>query len=164
MRTYTDPAKKPRSLGLRTTNSRPSIPYFSLVLLCACFTFGAVGLAGQSTNNKFVGSETCQSCHDEAYSTVADSAHNKLFAAKQEEKRGCEACHGPGQAHVDGNGDASKIFRFTDARSAAVRARCGVCHESLSSDTHGQSSANCLSCHSVHRFTQKKFLLIKPAP
>ena len=94
---------------------------------------------------------------------MADSAHKKLFTESQQEKQGCEACHGPGQAHVDGNGDASKIFRFTDARANTVRARCGSCHEDLSAETHGHSSVQCLSCHSVHHFTQKKFLLIKPA-
>ena len=136
----------------------PPVP--SLVFLVSLLCLGTFA-ADHAKPAGYVGSETCKSCHDEAYTSLSESAHKKLFTESKPEKQGCEACHGPGQAHVDGNGDASKIFRFTDARAPQVRARCGACHESLSVDSHTNSSASCLSCHSPHHYQQKKFLLLK---
>ena len=40
----------------------------------------------------------------------------------------CESCHGPGKAHVDGGGDASKIFQFTKATPKQVEQKCLSCH------------------------------------
>lgn len=107
----------------------------------------------------YVGAETCKSCHDEEYASVSATAHKELFAEREVKKQGCEACHGPGQAHLDGNGDASKIFRFSDARLAAVRTRCGACHQDLSGEAHTQRQTSCLKCHSIHQAKPKDFLL-----
>ncbi|HEY7096526.1 MAG TPA: hypothetical protein VH437_07375 [Terriglobales bacterium] len=115
--------------------------------------------AAASVPAGFVGSEKCRACHDEEYASIAGSPHKKLLEASQPEKQGCEACHGPGQAHMDGNGDASKIFRFTGARTLTVRARCGTCHKDLSDATHSRQQDSCLSCHSAHHAQEKELLL-----
>ena len=120
------------------------------------------GLPAQEKPAGYVGAETCKSCHDETFPSVLESAHQKLFAETRPEKQGCEACHGPGRAHVDGNGDPDKIFRFTDARPAAVRSHCATCHQDLSGDQHARPQTSCLSCHSVHHYQQKEFLLRTP--
>jgi hypothetical protein len=127
-------------------------------LLCA-----SLSLVAQGRPSGYVGAETCKPCHDELYPSLLDSAHQKLFAETKPEKQGCEACHGPGKAHIDGNGDAAKIFRFIDARTPAVRSHCAVCHQDLSGDQHAHPQASCLTCHSVHHYQQKEFLLLNPA-
>jgi hypothetical protein len=37
-----------------------------------------------------------------------------------------------------------------------------VCHRDLSGDQHAQPQASCLTCHSVHHYQQKEFLLLNP--
>lgn len=107
----------------------------------------------------YVGSDTCQPCHDDIYKSVEDSAHGALLESRQSGNRGCESCHGPGSAHVNGNGDAGKIFRFTDAPPQTVRGRCGECHAVLMAEDANHRSRSCLDCHSAHHPQQQKFLL-----
>ncbi len=40
----------------------------------------------------------------------------------------CESCHGPGKAHVESGGVASKIFQFTKATPKQVEKKCLSCH------------------------------------
>jgi hypothetical protein len=134
------------------------LPILAALLGATC------GLAAQEKPTGYVGAETCKSCHDELFPIVMDSAHQKLFSEAKPEKQGCESCHGPGRAHIDGNGDPAKIFRFTDARPPAVRSHCAACHRDLSGDQHAHPQASCLACHSVHHYEEKQFLLRNPPP
>jgi predicted CXXCH cytochrome family protein len=140
-----------------------------LVLSLLLFTFATALTPAQksSTSNAsaspgaslYVGSDACQGCHDDMDKTVAESAHQKLLEGKEPSPPGCESCHGPGATHVDGNGDTSKILRFQGAPAEVVRARCETCHQSLIEEDGGHRQLSCLSCHSVHHYRQKKFIL-----
>src|SRR5215475_2843360 len=83
----------------------------------------------------YVGSDTCKTFHDEIYAGFQQTPHfattmdSKLDAHKGVEWHGCEACHGPGKAHVDGGGDKSKIFTFKDATPQQTSSRCLRCHQ-----------------------------------
>jgi hypothetical protein len=66
-------------------------------------------------------SKNCAGCH----MTYFDPARKTIAEAGV----GCEACHGPGGFHVDGDGDASKIVlpaRLSSERSAMICASCHV--------------------------------------
>src|SRR5271163_1798304 len=70
----------------------------------------------------YVGSETCKTCHEDMpvkgfFRHFEDSPHfvTTLDTKKGPEWNGCEGCHGPGKAHVDGGGDKTKIFTFREA-------------------------------------------------
>ena len=58
-----------------------------------------------AATSKFVGSETCATCHEETAKGFAENPHSKL--ALQHGKSGvtCEGCHGAGKEHVDGGAD-----------------------------------------------------------
>ena len=133
-----------------------------LFAILACLTGISLGIAAQEKPAGYVGAETCKPCHDELFSPVLESSHHKLFTESKPEKQGCEACHGPGRAHIDGNGDPAKIFRFTDARTPVVRSHCAACHQDLGGEQHSRPQASCLSCHSVHHYQEKQFLLLNP--
>lgn len=125
----------------------------------------------------YVGSEVCKTCHEDMpskgfFKTYEDSPHfvTTLDTRKGPEWHGCEACHGPGKAHVDGGGDKSKIFVFKEASAAEITATCLDCHaggtehaHALNS-VHSQNGVSCIACHSPHHAQTKEFLLIKPQP
>jgi len=112
---------------------------------------------------RYAGSETCQACHDELHASFQNTAHARLLRNARAERNGCEACHGPGQIHVDNNGDRSKIVTYTDMPKKVVRQRCGLCHEVSADKPHVAKGVGCLDCHSMHHFQENKALLVLPA-
>src|SRR3954453_225566 len=62
----------------------------------------------------YVGTETCKACHEDKNNNFAHTPHDKLEneASWKGKVVGCEACHGPGRAHVEAGGDKSLIRTF----------------------------------------------------
>jgi len=151
--------------------SKMKLLYLFLLVLC----FQALSPVCQASRHKpknnpaptvsrsYVGSDTCIACHDDQSTTLEKTAHQKLLVEKDPAKNGCEACHGPGSEHVNGNGDAEKIFRFQGATPGDVNSHCGACHAALQEE-HGHKQVSCLSCHSVHHASEAKAILVKSTP
>src|SRR5580704_12456383 len=125
----------------------------------------------------YVGSETCKTCHEDMpskdfFKNYESSPHyaTTLDTKKGPEWHGCEACHGPGKAHVDGGGDKTKIFTFKNASAQEISARCMSCHAggpqhmNAINSIHTQNGVSCISCHSPHMPQTKEFLLAKAQP
>jgi DmsE family decaheme c-type cytochrome len=131
----------------------------------------AAGSAG------YVGSEVCKTCHEDVptkgfYQRFEQSPHfvTTLNTKKGPEWHGCEACHGPGAAHVAGGGDVTKIFTFKDASTKEISARCMTCHAggpqhmNAVNSIHAAADVSCISCHSPHHAETTEFLLTKSQP
>ena len=111
-----------------------------------------------AVDSTYVGSDTCATCHEEIAKGVERTPHYqmKFQSHKKDEATGCESCHGPGAAHVEGGGDKSKIFTFIGAKSEEITKRCLTCHEAkpeqrqFMRSTHNENGVSCTSCHSVH--------------
>jgi DmsE family decaheme c-type cytochrome len=125
----------------------------------------------------FVGSETCKTCHADMpskdfFNHFEASPHfvTTLDSKKGPQWQGCEGCHGPGKAHVDGGGDKTKIFTFKNASAQEINARCMSCHAggpqhmNAINSIHTQNNVSCISCHSPHMPQTKEFLLAKAQP
>jgi DmsE family decaheme c-type cytochrome len=125
----------------------------------------------------YVGSETCKTCHQDMpskdfFKNYEGSPHfvTTLDTKKGPEWQGCEACHGPGKAHVDGGGDKSKIFTFKNASAREINARCLDCHSggpqhmNAINSEHSKNDVSCISCHSPHHAKEAEFLLVKSQP
>ena len=136
----------------------------------------AASVAWQATlaapADQYVGAATCRSCHKPESTEYMKTAHasagtlaGKPFVA------GCEACHGPGKAHVDAMqgaaGDDAKIaaalkqhaiygFHGSPDQNAAV---CLTCHITSRNQAFFHQSAHlahgvaCETCHSAHLVT-----------
>src|SRR4051794_10383592 len=108
---------------------------FAAILLLNGFALSASGKAEPKkpavavAASEYVGSETCKSCHEESFKNFEATPHWKTTFGHYEGGQGCEACHGPGKAHVEGGGDTSKIFKFAGADPAEASKRCLSCHE-----------------------------------
>ena len=124
----------------------------------------------------YVGSDTCQGCHQELYDSFATTPHfvttmeGRLDAKKGPQWHGCEACHGPGKEHVDGGGDKSKIFTFKDATPQETSSRCLRCHQyteeqgNYDRSIHLASGVGCMDCHSPHHAKESQFLMRERSP
>jgi DmsE family decaheme c-type cytochrome len=128
----------------------------------------ATGNAGA----QYVGSETCQACHDEIYKKFNASPH---WLTTKETKmthgaHGCESCHGPGSAHVEGGGDKTKIFNFKTAKPEDISSKCLTCHEASTEQrqflhsAHNINGVSCINCHSIHQAKREYLLTSKQTP
>jgi DmsE family decaheme c-type cytochrome len=105
---------------------------------------------------EYVGDETCATCHAEISEAFPKTVHGgKAYAERT--SLGCEHCHGPGQAHVDSNGDVTLIRSFKRMKASEASDLCLQCHEKglqthWKGSVHDQRELGCVSCHSVHSF------------
>lgn len=94
----------------------------------------------------YAGAQACGDCHDDIYETKADSYHKGVS---------CEACHGPGAAHVE-EPDENLLF------APRGRGYCPLCHGYNPSRPSGfpqilpaqhNPGKPCMSCHDPHNPT-----------
>lgn len=112
---------------------------------------------------KFVGRETCASCHAEADAAFDKTFHGRKAKSDPRLSKACESCHGPGSEHVDGGGDKSKILNPKNMAPEAVAQSCMTCHKDKSlmmwkTGPHATADVSCLTCHSVHKGSGNKSL------
>jgi DmsE family decaheme c-type cytochrome len=149
----------------------------AVLLLLAGAAWAGNGTAGPSPTAPvigYVGADTCKSCHEDLYKQFESTPHYKTLLDTRggAPHQGCEACHGGGEAHVNGGGDVSKIFRFKQATAKVASDRCLECHNRDDARTNFRRSAHhaaqvaCTDCHSVHKPRSEggQFLLAKAQP
>jgi DmsE family decaheme c-type cytochrome len=104
----------------------------------------------------YVGEETCLTCHEDHKKGYHGSPHARAANLRTPAaKQGCESCHGPGQAHVDGGGDKTKIKNPATISLRDANAICQSCHnrsthDSFAGGKHDSRNVGCVTCHSVH--------------
>jgi DmsE family decaheme c-type cytochrome len=109
----------------------------------------------------YVGMDTCMTCHEDMAKAFKRTPH-------AENLQGCEGCHGPGQAHVDGGGDKTKIRNFKSLSAVDSSATCMECHNKGNQkhwmgSTHDSRNIACVTCHDPHPKAEvPKALLRKP--
>ncbi len=116
----------------------------------------------------YVGSETCTTCHGDLSKEFASNPHTRLALMHGGKGVTCESCHGPGKAHVESGGVATKIFQFTKATPKQVDKKCLACHvgehPNFERTAHGEALVSCTSCHSVHKFEAQTVMLKTKQP
>jgi DmsE family decaheme c-type cytochrome len=128
---------------------------------------GALSAQTAAPENKFIGSEVCQACHPDVWLGFNRNPHFKSIASgkKAPEETGCEGCHGPGDLHVKGMGDKSKIVRFPELPPNKVLDECLRCHAKdfgkmyIRRSSHSTGEVSCISCHSIHKSPEPQYLL-----
>jgi DmsE family decaheme c-type cytochrome len=148
-----------------------------LLLIASALALPAAGQEKKASpaggaESTYVGAETCKTCHEDIYKGWESSPHWKttLDSHADKSKHGCEACHGPGSAHMEGGGDKTKIFTFKDASTKEISSRCLSCHQSGTehrkaiNSLHAQNGVSCISCHSPHHPKTSEFLLSQKQP
>ncbi len=96
----------------------------------------------------YAGMDACVVCHEDSAKTFQRTPHAG-------NAQGCEGCHGPGQAHVDGGGDKTKIRIFKTLSPVDSSATCMECHNKgdqkhWMGSTHDSRNIACVACHDPH--------------
>lgn len=117
--------------------------------------------------NDYVGSDTCITCHDSEGKSLAKTEHARAANPRTPMgKQGCESCHGPGKAHVEGDGDITKIRVFPKTAPREASQVCMSCHNRgdhafFQGSMHDSRNVSCVTCHSVHDPKSEKAQLKK---
>jgi DmsE family decaheme c-type cytochrome len=110
----------------------------------------------------YVGEETCLTCHEDMKKGYHGSPHSRAKNPRTPAgAQGCESCHGPGQAHVEGGGDKTKI---KNPRALSPRDASEIClschnrteHANFAGGKHDSRNVSCVTCHGVHDFKSEK--------
>ncbi|RCK80759.1 MAG: Multihem cytochrome c [Candidatus Ozemobacter sibiricus] len=122
-----------------------------LAVSAASLALGGSPTAGPG----FMSRTACLKCHKGQ--AMKDTVHARLpVGTLRLDKLECEACHGPGEAHVVESGVKEKIVRRPAAR--VVKDLCLACHPkdradlaAWKRDAHYQHpDLDCLTCHDIH--------------
>jgi DmsE family decaheme c-type cytochrome len=130
---------------------------------------GAAPASEPATTAKYVGSETCKTCHEDLYKSWETTPHWKI-TYRHTNNQGCESCHGPGSQHVESGGQTPPLYVFGKMSVKQINERCLSCHEAgkeqmnFEHSTHAENGLSCTSCHSPHHAVEAQTLLVKPEP
>jgi DmsE family decaheme c-type cytochrome len=124
-------------------------------------------VAADQDQSKYVGAETCKTCHEDIYNSFEKTPHWKTTydSRRGAAFQGCEACHGPGADHVNGGGDKTKIFTFKNVDPEKISERCLTCHvygeehSNFDRSAHNTNNVTCIDCHSPHHAKESQYLL-----
>ncbi len=127
------------------------------------------GASGPPAGAQYVGADTCKTCHEDIYTKHFEGTPH-FSLTKGGGKHGCEDCHGPGSAHVEGGGDVSKIISFKSLNAAASSKICLRCHSASEEHAnflrspHLLNNVGCTTCHSPHNAKIQRSLLKEAQP
>lgn len=119
---------------------------------------------------EYVGSTTCQGCHEDIYNAFQKNPHQVVETDKKRgfENNACESCHGPGSKHAESM-NAADIRQPAKLKPAQADAICLKCHLNQPthvgriSSSHARNQVACVSCHSIHKNGPNGLVARKPA-
>jgi len=105
----------------------------------------------------YVGSDACKDCHEDQFKVFSHTSHAQLtkIGSWKNKVTGCEACHGPGKAHIE-EGDPKKIISFKNKSSKEISETCLSCHSGREEHNnfrrgeHWRNDIGCTDCHTAH--------------
>jgi len=123
--------------------------------------------AAPDAGRSYVGEKFCLACHRQEASNWAHTIHSKVFELNPQnalQGKGCEACHGPGSAHIDNPSDLSTIISFSSKSVTPVpqqNSQCMACHSGgqrifWHASIHETNNLACSDCHNpMAKFSAK---------
>jgi DmsE family decaheme c-type cytochrome len=152
-------------------NTRAALPPLLFLILLALSP--TVSFSSEPSNG-YVGEAVCRRCHQDYQRTYDKTIHARVFkegnARTPLMERGCEACHGPGKAHVEGKDQTGGLLDFSAATPEAMTKEndaCLACHEKdhrlyWKGSVHEMEDIPCTGCHTIMEKHSERALLSKP--
>ena len=117
----------------------------------------------------FVGSDTCQGCHEDIFNAFQKNPHHLVETDKKYryDTKACESCHGPGSKHAESM-SAADIRNPAKISPAATDKVCLSCHLNQPThigrieSSHAKNNVSCVSCHSIHKNGPNGLVARKP--
>jgi len=127
------------------------------VILISCSSTRTLVAPPSVAGAEFVGSESCETCHDAITREFHTATHARL-TGDGEKEIGCESCHGPGSLHVESGGNIRKIVN-----PGKKPETCFQCHQDVraqfSLPHHHpvvEGKMSCSACHDPHKGSAMK--------
>ena len=106
----------------------------------------------------YVGSETCQTCHEDIFKAFQKNPHHLVETDKKygHTTQACEACHSPGSKHAESM-NAADIRQPAKLTAAAADRICLSCHLNQPThvgrinSSHAKNQVSCVACHAIHK-------------
>jgi len=128
--------------------------------------------AAAPAGNEYVGSDQCVTCHADQAAAIGKTVIGKVLLQHPRtelEKRGCEACHGPGKAHIEDVTNPARRGPFGKNTKASAReqnAQCMACHNKgehlfWKGSPHELRGLACTQCHTIHAAVSPRYQLTK---
>lgn len=119
---------------------------------------------------EFVGSSTCQTCHEDIFNAFQKNPHQSVETNKKRgwETKACESCHGPGSKHAE-SASATDISNPAKLKVAEADRGCLKCHSNQPTHIgriqsgHARNQVSCVQCHSIHKNGPGGLVARKPA-
>jgi DmsE family decaheme c-type cytochrome len=110
----------------------------------------------QNKPAEFVGSTTCQMCHEDIFNAFKNNPHHVVETDKKRgfENNACESCHGPGSKHIESL-SAADIKQPAKLKPAETDRICLTCHRNQSTQSgrinsgHARNQVSCTACHTI---------------
>ncbi len=157
-------------MGVTAIREKAKVGIFFALLVC----FASLNSAEKEEEKSappeaeasYVGSDACSACHEDFAKAFARTKMGKIFAMPRtdQEKKGCEACHGPASSHLDD--PTTGVLRYAKADAKTINSSCLSCHNANKATRtwekgmHSKSGLSCVSCHKI--LADVPNLLMKP--
>ena len=124
----------------------------------------------------YIGSQACVACHRNQVGAFNQTLHGDVLLhhpRNENEKLGCESCHGPGSKHAEtkegDGGEPGDIIAFRKDSPRPVEERnaiCLSCHERADrtywkGSAHETQNIACTNCHELMQKVSPKFQMAK---
>jgi DmsE family decaheme c-type cytochrome len=125
------------------------------------------GPVPEGQRGAYVGVAKCTSCHDVEAKGYRAGPHATTWDPRTPAAaKGCESCHGPGEAHVADVGSKGRIRSFLKMSPRDVNDVCRTCHNreehaQWNASMHDARNVSCVTCHSNHSAKSESKLLKK---
>lgn len=103
---------------------------------------------------EFIGSESCEECHDTINRDFRTADHARLQAKGENAKdMGCESCHGPGSKHKESGGGLRTIVNPKRSPEACLQCHLDVKASFMLPYAHQvlNGKMTCTDCHDPHK-------------
>jgi DmsE family decaheme c-type cytochrome len=108
-----------------------------------------------ATDPQWADHDACGDCHSDISESFVGTSHGTyLSGSAMPEVGSCQACHGPGGAHVD-SGEPADIFNPVKMDVIDGESTCLGCHndyhfEEWEASLHRSNGIQCADCHTIH--------------